>query len=230
MSAESRLIEIHNISRVYAHEYGLVHALKNVNFSLNKGESVSIMGPSGSGKSTLMHLMGCLDRPTTGTYHFNLQDVSLLNDREISLLRASQIGFVFQAFNLISQLTVFENLQVPFLYQIPALNETEIKERIVQALERVHLGHRLHHLPSQLSGGEAQRAAIARALAIRPLLILADEPTGNLDTETEKTVLRYFQELGDDGVSLVVVTHDPHVAAQFSRTVHMKDGLLCCKE
>jgi putative ABC transport system ATP-binding protein len=217
-------IYVENLSKSYLLEHGKIHALRNINLKIDAGQSVAIMGPSGSGKSTLLHLLGCLDRPTEGRYLLNEQDISHLNDAELSLVRASQIGFVFQSFNLISQLNVFENVEVPFLYQTTSLSEKEIQERILFAIERVKLQHRLYHLPSQLSGGEAQRVAIARALAIHPLLILADEPTGNLDTETGQTILQLFQELNTQGVTLVIVTHDQGVADHCQRMVCMQDG------
>lgn len=219
------LVQLKNFSKSYAFAQGhIVHALKQVNLQIRAGESVVIMGPSGSGKSTLLHLLGCLDRPTTGHYLLNNQDISHLSDAELALLRASQIGFVFQSFNLIPQLNVFENIEVPFLYQTVPLPEQEVHQRILTAIERVKLQHRLYHLPSQLSGGETQRVAIARALAIQPLLILADEPTGNLDTETGKTILQLFQELNEQGVTLIIVTHDEKVGQHCQRMVRMCDG------
>lgn len=220
------LVSVENLSKSYQLEHGIVHALRQIDLKIYSGQSVAIMGPSGSGKSTLLHLLGCLDSPTTGRYLLKNQDVSCLSDSELSLLRASQIGFVFQSFNLIPQLNVFENVEVPFLYQSIPLSEKEIRQRILQAIERVKLQHRLYHLPSQLSGGEIQRVAIARALAIHPLLILADEPTGNLDTETGLTILQLFQELNDQGTTLVIVTHDEQVGAHCQCMIHMRDGQL----
>jgi len=218
------IVCIESLSKSYRLEYGVVHALRQVDLKVYPGEFVAIMGPSGSGKSTLLHLLGCLDRPTKGRYLLNNQDISHLNDMELSLLRASQIGFVFQSFNLIPQFNVFENVEVPFLYQSIPLSEKEIRERILYAIERVKLQDRLYHLPAQLSGGEAQRVAIARALAIHPLLILADEPTGNLDTETGCVILQLFQELHDEGTTLIIVTHDEQVGAYCQRIVQMRDG------
>lgn len=218
------IVKIEALSKSYPLEHGIVHALKTIDLEILEGESVAVMGPSGSGKSTLLHLMGCLDRPTAGKYFLNQQDVSLLADQELSLVRASRIGFVFQSYNLIPQLTVYENLEVPFLYQAVPLTAEEMRERIMHAIEKVKLQHRLDHLPSQLSGGEAQRAAIARALAIDPLLLLADEPTGNLDRETGRTILQLFEELHQQGTTLVIVTHDAHVGAHCQRIVQMEDG------
>lgn len=218
------LVYIENLSKSYSLEHGTVHALRQIDLTVNAGQSIAIMGPSGSGKSTLLHLLGCLDRPTTGHYLLNAQDVSSLNDLELSCLRASKIGMIFQSFNLIPHLNVFENVEVPFLYQSIALKQHVIKERILCALERVRLEHRLYHLPSQLSGGECQRVAIARALAIEPLLVLADEPTGNLDTETSHVILKLFEELNRQGTTLIIVTHDAHVATHCARILHMQDG------
>jgi len=218
------VVKIEGLCKSYHLDHGTVHALKQVNLDITEGESVAMMGPSGSGKSTLLHLMGCLDRPSSGKYFLNQQDVSLLTDRELSLIRAAQIGFVFQSYNLIPQLNIYENLEVPFLYQADPMPEKERRERILHALEKVKLPHRLYHLPSQLSGGEAQRAAIARALATGPLLFLADEPTGNLDRETGKAILRLFEDLHQGGATLVIVTHDEYVAAHCRRVVRMQDG------
>lgn len=218
------LVDLKQVSKSYQLEHGAFHALRDVDLQIFAGESVAIMGPSGSGKSTLLHLLGCLDRATKGSYVWNGHDTLHLNDAELSSLRASQIGFVFQSFNLIPQLNVFENIEVPLLYRSIALPQKEIEKRILYSIERVKLQHRLSHLPSQLSGGESQRVAIARALAIQPLLILADEPTGNLDRETGRTILELFQELNAQGATLVIVTHDPHVASHCQRIVHMQDG------
>jgi putative ABC transport system ATP-binding protein len=201
-----------------------VHALRHIHLNIGAGESIAIMGPSGSGKSTLLHLLGCLDRPTTGRYLLDNQDVSSLNDVQLSSLRASKIGMVFQSFNLISQFNVFENVEAPFLYQSVDLPQKEVRKRILCALERVKLMHRIDHLPSQLSGGESQRVAIARALVIEPLLILADEPTGNLDTETSRAILQLFQELNAQKTTLIIVTHDSKVAAHCGNVLHMQDG------
>lgn len=224
------LVDIKQISKSYQLEHGLFYALRGVNLQIYAGESVAIMGPSGSGKSTLLHILGCLDRATEGSYILNGQDTLRLNDGKLACLRASQIGFVFQSFNLIPQLNVFENIEVPFLYRSINLPQKEIEQRILYSIERVRLQHRLHHLPSQLSGGESQRVAIARALAIQPLLILADEPTGNLDSETGRTILELFQELNGQGATLVIVTHDPNVAAHCQRIVHMQDGSIIQKD
>jgi len=220
------IVKLEGICKSHHLEHGVVHALKGVSLEIHKGESVAVMGPSGSGKSTLLNMMGCLDQPSAGRYFLNHQDVSLLNDRELSLLRASRIGFVFQSYNLIPQLTVYENLEVPFLYQNTRLADEERRARIIQAIEQVGLGHRIGHRPSQLSGGEAQRAAIARALAINPLLLLADEPTGNLDRETGRSILELFEDLHAQGATLVVVTHDESAGSYCERMIWIEDGYL----
>jgi putative ABC transport system ATP-binding protein len=226
---QSRIIvDVKEMSKSYHMGHGIVKALKHVDLQVRRGESLSIMGPSGSGKSTFMHLLGCLDRPSTGSYFLNDQDVSKLDDKALSLIRAKQIGFVFQSFNLIPQLTVIENVGVPFLYQHK--KDINFPERIIKAIERVGLSHRLHHLPKQLSGGEMQRVAIARALAIDPVLILADEPTGNLDHATGSSILKLFQELNDQGVTLMIVTHDEQVSKYFQRLIRMKDGAIVSEE
>ena len=219
------LVEVKQLTKSYQLENDSFQILRGIDFTVHAGESVAIMGPSGSGKSTLLHILGGLDRPSQGSYLLNGQDILGLRDKELALLRATYIGFVFQSFNLIPQLNVFENVEVPFLYHSIGYSQQEIKKRIFASLERVKLQHRLHHLPSQLSGGEAQRVAIARALAIHPLLILADEPTGNLDSETSQSILQLFQELQAQGTTLIIVTHALHVASHCQRIVHMQDGL-----
>jgi putative ABC transport system ATP-binding protein len=215
------LVKVKNLSKSYRMEHGNVQALNEVDVEIHRGEMVAIMGPSGSGKSTLLHLLGCLDKPSTGHYYLDSQDISNLNDRELAFIRATKIGFVFQSFNLIQQLCVYDNVEVPFLYRTEQVNA---KELILQSVKRVGLSHRLYHLPYQLSGGETQRVAIARALAINPLLILADEPTGNLDTETGKTILKMFQDLNDQGSTIIMVTHDENVGSHCRRIIRMRDG------
>lgn len=222
------IVEVKGLAKWYKMGHGKVDALRHVDLTIYKGELVALMGPSGSGKSTLLHLLGCLDTPSEGQYLLNAQDVSHLSDLELSSLRASRIGFVFQSFNLIQQLTVFENVQVPFLYQ--PHQEAETREKILWAIDRVGLSHRLHHLPSELSGGETQRVAIARALAIDPLLILADEPTGNLDSRTGQTILDMFQDLNEKGVTILIVTHDESVGAYCQRVIRMRDGQIVSEE
>ena len=228
MKAEDVIVDARKISKAYLMGSGIVTALCETTLLVNRGECLGIMGPSGSGKSTLMHLLGCLDRPSKGSYLLNGIDVSQLDDKELSLIRATQIGFVFQSFNLISQLNVVENVEIPFLYQ--ATPHKSMKEAVINALELVGLSHRLHHLPKELSGGEMQRVAIARALAINPLLILADEPTGNLDFETGRSVLSLFQKLNNKGVTIIIVTHDEFVGKHCKRIIKMRDGRIIGQE
>ncbi len=199
-----------------------VKALCNLNIEFTEGESVAICGQSGSGKSTLMNLLGCLDRPTSGRYFLGDLDVSRLDDDQLSDIRGQKIGFVFQSFNLIHQLTVLENLEVPLFYQGHPARARREKARRVVAM--VGLSDRSHHRPSELSGGQQQRAAIARALINDPLLLLADEPTGNLDTATGKTILEIFQRLHDEGKTILVVTHDQEIAQRCDRIITLRDG------
>ncbi|MBA3816514.1 MAG: ABC transporter ATP-binding protein [Parachlamydiaceae bacterium] len=230
MPQDSRkiVLDIRAISKTYQMGHGMVSALKHIDLQVLKGESIAIMGPSGSGKSTLMHLLGCLDKPSTGTYCLNGQNIAELDDNALSLIRATQIGFVFQSFNLIAQLNVIENVEIPFLYRND--KKKNPRECSINAIQRVGLGHRLYHLPSQLSGGEMQRVAIARALAIDPLLILADEPTGNLDFETGESILKLFQELNSQGVTLMMITHDESVGKHCQRLIRMRDGKIVSEE
>ena len=209
--------------------HGVVPVLHGVNLQVYSGNSLAIMGPSGSGKSTLLHLLGCLDSPTEGHYYLDGDDVSSLGDGELASIRASKIGFVFQSFNLIPQLTVLENVELPLLYQARARAEG-LREKIEHSLERVGLSHRVHHHPTELSGGEMQRVAIARALVTDPLIILADEPTGNLDSETGKTILALFTRLHEEGATLIIVTHDASVAAHCARLIRMQDGKIASEE
>lgn len=218
------LVRVKNLGKSYQMGHGLVEALQSIDLMIHAGDSLAIMGPSGSGKSTLLHLLGCLDKPSSGHYWLDGEDVSTLNDPELALIRASKIGFVFQSFNLISQLNVYDNVAIPFLYQSKKADPVLMKKQILESIERVGLSHRLYHVPSQLSGGETQRVAIARALAINPLLILADEPTGNLDTETGNNILRLFDELNRQGVTIVTVTHDERVGLNCRRLIRMCDG------
>ncbi|MEW6078832.1 MAG: ABC transporter ATP-binding protein [Thermodesulfobacteriota bacterium] len=199
-----------------------VHPLRGVDITLYPGQFIAIMGPSGSGKSTLLHILGLLERPDAGSYYLQGNDVSCLDDRELSRLRASGIGFVFQAYNLIAQCTLVENVIMPFLYSPnpPA----DARDLALNALEEVGLSGRKTHRPNQLSGGEMQRAAIARALVINPLVVLADEPTGNLDTENARGILKLFRRMNEKGTALMVVTHDADVAREADLVLHIKDG------
>ena len=201
-----------------------VHALRGVDLTISAGDYVAIMGPSGSGKSTLLNLLGCLDRPSTGKYFLGGEDVSKMDDDTLSEVRGRRIGFIFQSYNLIAQLTVIENILVPLLYQGKDIRQYH--DRCVQLAELVGLGDRLHHRPNQLSGGQQQRVAIARSLINDPLMILADEPTGNLDSKTGQEVLELIDRLNKDGKTIVLVTHDDRVASRAHRVIHMKDGVI----
>ncbi len=196
--------------------------LRDVALTINNGDYVAIMGPSGSGKSTLLNMIGCLDRPTSGDYWLGGQNVSLLDDDQLSLIRGARIGFIFQSFNLINQLNVVENIEVPMYYQ--GYSEHESDERAIELAKMVGLGDRLDHRPSELSGGQQQRVAIARSLANDPLIILADEPTGNLDSESGSEILKILVDLHSQGKTLIVVTHDEGIAENAGRIVEIFDG------
>ena len=214
------MIAIENLSKTYDSGTLTVSALREVSFQIKKGEFVAIMGPSGSGKSTLMNLLGCLDLPTTGSYHLEEVDIGSLKQNQLAEVRNRRIGFVFQSFNLLPRATALENTELPLLYGRVA-NSTEIA---MQALERVGLKHRAKHKPTELSGGEKQRVAIARALVTKPAIILADEPTGNLDSETGEEIMSLFHELNYEAVTLILVTHETEIAQQTKRIIQMKDG------
>ncbi len=220
------IASIHELTKTYAKAGSSVHvlALRGISIEFEEGESVAICGQSGSGKSTLMNLLGCLDRPTSGSYLLGGLDVSQLNDDELSDIRGRRIGFVFQSFNLIPQLTVLENLEVPLFYQGRPARVRRDKAEELAAL--VGLGDRGHHRPTELSGGQQQRAAIARSLINDPLILLADEPTGNLDTATGETILSIFDKLRDQGKTILIVTHEPEVAARCDRMITLRDGVV----
>ncbi len=215
---------IEQLGKVYQRDGSAppVVALRGVDLSIRRGQFVAIMGPSGSGKSTLMNILGCLDRPTTGRYLLEGQDVAQMDDVQLSRMRGKYLGFVFQAFNLIPQLTVLENVAVPLFYQGLAKRKRDTQARI--ALDRVELGDRLDHRPAELSGGQMQRVAIARGLVNEPSMLLADEPTGNLDSATGATILRIIQDLHAQGLTIVVVTHDEAIASRCERIIRLHDG------
>ena len=219
-----KVIQIEQLKKAYHLGKVKVEALRGVSFEINTGEFVSIMGPSGSGKSTLMHIIGCLDYPTGGKYFLSGQDVSKLNDNQLALFRNQKIGFVFQEFNLLPKATILRNVELPLTY-----NNTSSKNKkrlAVQALEEVGLSDRLKHRPNEISGGEKQRVAIARALINRPSIILADEPTGNLDSKTGQDIMKMIDKLHDEGNTIILVTHEPEIARYGKRIIHLKDGVI----
>lgn len=218
----SDLVHLTNISKSYSMGLVTVPVLKNVDLIVDSGEFVAVMGPSGSGKSTLLNILGCLDSPDSGSYLLKGRNMLNTSDSELSHARAHHIGFVFQTYNLIHSLDVFENVELPFLYS--AKENGDFRSRIEMAIDQVGLTERTAHKPYQLSGGEMQRAAIARAIAVDPKLILADEPTGNLDSTTGDEILRLFQALNAKGATIIMVTHDENVAASASRVIVLNDG------
>ena len=225
MTTVDSIIRLESIAKRY--ELGgdvVVHALRGVDLIVRPGEYVAIMGPSGSGKSTMLNLIGCLDHPSSGRYFLGGTDVSRMPDDELSLARGRKIGFIFQSYNLIAQLTVIENIQVPLLYQRKDVRA--YYDRCLKLANAVGLGDRLHHRPNQLSGGQQQRVSIARALINDPLLILADEPTGNLDSHTGHEVLDLIDSLNAEGKTIVLVTHDERIATRAHRVIHMRDGVI----
>ncbi|MCC7416884.1 MAG: ABC transporter ATP-binding protein [Acidobacteria bacterium] len=221
------LIEVKNLVKTYQlGANNVVHALRGISLSIETGEFVTVVGPSGSGKSTLMHILGCLDQPTSGQYLLNNKDVSRLSDDELSAIRNQQLGFVFQGFNLLARTTALENVELPLLYNSNgAVSAAERRKRAKTALEAVGLSDRADHHPNQLSGGQQQRVAIARALLNNPSILLADEPTGNLDSRTSIEVMDIFQALKDErGITIVLITHEQQVAEYGSRIIAFKDG------
>lgn len=216
------LIEAKDITRTYKIGTVEIHALRSVNLNVRQGEYVSVMGHSGSGKSTLMHILGCLDTPTSGKYRLKGMDVTSLSEERLATIRNREIGFIFQTFNLLSRASVLHNVELPLIYR--GLPSKERKRKSISVLENVGLGDRINHHPNQLSGGERQRVAIARAIVINPSLILADEPTGNLDSKTGEEILTLFDEIYREGNTLIVVTHERYVAKRAERIVHIKDG------
>ncbi|MFO7246041.1 MAG: ABC transporter ATP-binding protein [Thermaerobacter sp.] len=220
--SEAPLIRLRGVSRVYRTGSVEVAALQGVDLDVEAGEFVAIVGPSGSGKSTLLHILGCLDRPTAGQYLLKGRPVDGLSDDELAVVRNRELGFVFQSFNLLPRMSALRNVEQPLIYaRVPA---AERRRRAAEALERVGLGHRLHHRPNELSGGERQRVAVARALVNNPSVLLADEPTGNLDTRTGRDILALFRQLNEAGVTVILITHDLEVAAEARRIVEIRDG------
>jgi putative ABC transport system ATP-binding protein len=218
------IIETHEISKVYTMGSEVVRALKSITIQINKGEYVAFMGPSGSGKSTLMNIIGCLDSPTSGNYILNSKDVSDLTENELAEIRNKEIGFVFQTFNLLPRATSLENVALPLIYA--GYGKSERDEMAMQALTNVGLGDRAKHKPNELSGGQRQRVAIARALVNNPSIILADEPTGNLDTKTSYDIMGLFQQLHDAGNTIIMVTHEDDIAHYAHRIIRLRDGLV----
>ncbi len=216
------MIRMHQIEKCYKLGGEDIHALNQVSFNIEDGEYVAIIGPSGSGKSTLMNIIGCLDIPDSGTYELAGADTSQYSGQQLSRLRNRHIGFIFQGFNLLGRLNALENVELPLIYQ--GLGRRQRREQAEEALRGVGLGDRMRHRPAQLSGGQQQRVAIARALATKPSLILADEPTGNLDTSTGAEIIELFSQLNQQGNTIVLITHDQGVAAQARRSLHIVDG------
>ncbi|MBT1710598.1 ABC transporter ATP-binding protein [Fulvivirgaceae bacterium PWU5] len=218
------MIETSHLSRMYKMGSNIVNALQDVTISIDKGEYVAFMGPSGSGKSTLMNIVGCLDTPSSGTYRLNNHPVSEMTENQLAEVRNKEIGFVFQTFNLLPRASALENVALPLIYA--GYGKAEREERAMATLESVNLADRYHHKPNELSGGQRQRVAIARALVNNPSIILADEPTGNLDTKTSYDIMDLFQELHDQGNTIIMVTHEDDIAHYAHRIIRLRDGLI----
>ncbi|MEL6347216.1 MAG: ABC transporter ATP-binding protein [Myxococcota bacterium] len=224
MNRADPILQLRNISRVYGVGEATVYALAGIDVDIYPGEFVALMGPSGSGKSTALNTLGCLDVPTTGTYHFRGVEVTRLNKAQRALLRRRFLGFVFQGFNLLDRSTAVENVELPLVYQ--GVSASERRRRALVALDRVGLAERADHKPSELSGGQQQRVAIARAIVTSPEVLLADEPTGNLDTTMSHDIMRLLAELNQQGITILMVTHEPEMAVYTSRVLRFRDGLL----
>jgi putative ABC transport system ATP-binding protein len=218
------VIDIADVTKLYRMGTETVHALRGVALRVHRNEYLAIMGPSGSGKSTLMNMLGCLDTPTRGHYEFAAKDVSIMTDDELAEIRNREIGFVFQTFNLLPRSTALANVELPLVYA--GINPGDRRERAIQVLQNVGLGDRMHHKPNELSGGQRQRVAIARALVNSPSIILADEPTGNLDSRTGEEIMQLFEDLYEQGNTIIVVTHEEHIARHARRIVRLRDGLI----
>ncbi len=216
------IITLENISKIYDVGAEKVHALENVSLKIDKGEYVAIMGPSGSGKSTLMNILGCLDIPTKGVYNFKGVNVSEMNDNQLAEIRNREIGFVFQTFNLLPRSDALHNVELPLIYA--GIPSEQRKEKARKALEQVGLADRIHHKPNELSGGQRQRVAVARALVTEPSIILADEPTGNLDTKTGEEIMLLFNEIYEQGNTIILVTHEEYIAEHAERIIRLRDG------
>ena len=224
----SAVIQLQDIGRTYEMGIETIHALHGVSLTIERNEYVAVMGPSGSGKSTLMNIIGCLDSPTDGQYWLNRQLVSMMNDRDLARARNQEIGFVFQTFNLLSRMTALNNVEVPLIYA--GLKRRERQVRAQHALDTVGLADRMRHRPPEMSGGQRQRVAIARALVTNPSILLADEPTGNLDSKTGNEIMSLFDDLHDSGNTLILVTHEKHVAKHAKRIVRLSDGEIVVDE
>src|SRR6188508_508096 len=222
------LIETRDLWKTYVMGSEEIHALRGVSIAIERGEYVAIMGPSGSGKSTLMNLIGCLDTPTKGSYLLNEKQVGSMNDNELARIRNEEIGFVFQTFNLLPRASALRNVELPLVYAGVQAKDREVRAKM--ALEKVELTSRMNHRPNELSGGQRQRVAIARALVNNPSILLADEPTGNLDSQTSEEIMRVFESLASTGQTVVMVTHEPDIAAHARRVVVLRDGLISTDE